>query len=68
MEPEEVGQCEYGMERLGEGKWSKGMKGGKGEGANLLIIKWTMECALKGTSKTALCILMECETVWMPLH
>ena len=32
------------------------------------IIKWNMEHAPEGTLKSALCILMECETACKPLY
>lgn len=59
-------QCrEWGRERQ-----SNGEELGKRERAlnSEAIIKWNMERALEGTSESALCILMECETVWKPLY
>lgn len=56
---------------MGEGNIEKGGEmGGKRETAlnSEAIIKWNMERALEGTSESALCILMECETAWKPLY
>lgn len=63
---EKVGQGEYAMKKLGEGR---GREGNRERALNSeAIIKWNMEGTLEGTSESALCILMECETVWKPLY
>lgn len=54
---------------MGEGKRARGRNGERERALNSeAIIKWNMERALEGTSESALCILMECETVWKPLY
>jgi len=57
------------LQSLGKGKTAQSERmGGRRKGTKLeAIIKWNMEGALEGTSESALCILMECETARKPL-